>query len=209
MVAVRIIVRTVRRMLESKMLVVLTGKMGSGKTTALGMFAELGYETLAMDEYVHQSYLKDNPGYNLILKNFGPDYVNAQEVDRKRLGQLVFNDRNSLNKLNEIMLPLMRDKIILLRNPNRTIIVELAIYINHQQEFADLFDKVILITGAKDVEKKNLKTKMGYTRKFPTSTVGNIKNPIKSLPVKCDYHVDNIQDQKFLENQIKKIAKKF
>lgn len=191
------------------MLICITGKCGCGKTTAINYIKKLGYSTWMADKYIHQIYKKNKIGYLKIKKAFGNAYVNDKEVDRKKLGSLVFNDRKSLNKLNKITLPLIYDKLLELSTKTSTIFCELAIYINHEEYFKNIFDKIILISAPEKLEKNNLNKKFKTLRKFPTKRVGNLKNPIKSNQIKCDFIVENSKTKKIFYEKIKKIVNKF
>jgi dephospho-CoA kinase len=191
------------------MLICITGKLGVGKTTALNFLKSQGFITLAMDDFIHEIYQKNNIGYKMIEQSFGKSYLTPNCVDRKKLGKLVFNDVKSLQTLNKIMLPMMQNKLIQMRTTYPLAFVELAIYINHEKAFQKYFDKVILITSNKTLEKQNLKKKIGYIRKFSTNSVGNVENPIKKHIIKSDYVVDNNQDIKKMQEQIIKITKNF
>ncbi|MDR2823076.1 MAG: dephospho-CoA kinase [Mycoplasmataceae bacterium] len=191
------------------MLICITGKLGVGKTTALNILKSQRFITLAMDDFIHEIYQKNNIGYKMIEKAFGKIYLTAQSVDRKKLGKLVFNDVKSLKKLDNIMIPMMQNKLVQMRDTYPLSFVELAVYINYEKVFKKYFDKVILIISDKTLEKQNLKRKIGYIRKFSTNTVGNTKNPIKNRLIKSDYVVENNQDIKNLRNQIVKITKNF
>ncbi len=190
------------------MLVCITGKSGVGKTTATQYIKKLGFNTWIADKYVHEIYQYGNIGYLAIKKVFGNEYVNSKEVDRKKLGLLVFNDIKSLKKLNEITLPLIKNKLLELKRKNTLIFCELAIYINHENYFKNVFDKIILISAPKTLEKDNLKNKFGSLRKFPTKRVGSLKNPIKNNTIKYDFCVDNFENINIFQDNIKKITHK-
>ncbi|MDR0826040.1 MAG: dephospho-CoA kinase [Mycoplasmataceae bacterium] len=191
------------------MLICITGVAGSGKSTVLGMLKKLKYNTFAMDDYVHQIYQRDDLGYKLIIDHFGKQYVNEQEVDRKALGKLVFNDKKQLAKLNSIMIPVMQNKLVELISLKQTYFVELAVYLNHEKSFKKYFKKIILILVPKKLEKNNLKQKFNHLKKFPTKNVGNLKNPIEINAIKHDYLLENNSDKKTLLKNILKIVKKF
>lgn len=165
------------------MLVCLTGKTGSGKSTVLNQINNLGYKTYEMDKYIHYIYQVNQPGYELIKSYFGEIYVNGNEVDRKKLGQLVFNHKEKLIKLNELMLPLIRNEIIRIKNTSNTkeiIFIELAIFLNHEEYFKNLFDQIVLVVGKSEIEEEKIKNLLWFKHKK------KVKNPIKS-ELNCEH----------------------
>jgi dephospho-CoA kinase len=190
------------------MIVCITGKSGSGKTEVIKVLKNRGFVTLVMDEYIHEIYKKNNIGYKLILQNFGKSFINGKEVDRKKLGKYVFSNEKALNLLNEIMIPVMQNKIEEMRKTYPLSFVELAVYINHVPSFKKYFDKVILVRADKNTEKSNLIKKNKSIKKFPTNNVGKLKNPIKNNKINFDILLQNISNLKDLKNKVKLITKK-
>jgi dephospho-CoA kinase len=83
----------------------LTGGIGSGKSTVAGFLAELGAATLDLDKVGHE-VLKQAGVRERLVNEFGRDILNKDgEVDRARLGRLVFNDSHALAGLNAITHP--------------------------------------------------------------------------------------------------------
>ncbi len=138
------------------MIVCITGKIGSGKSTVINQYKKLGYRTLEMDNYIHSIYKPNKIGFELIRKNFGQEYVNNKGVDRKKLGQLVFKSKEKLNKLNTITLPLIKDKILYFKKQKGIIFIELGIYITNERYFKNCFDLVILVKGKKQTTNQKL-----------------------------------------------------
>jgi dephospho-CoA kinase len=90
----------------------LTGGIGSGKSTASRILAELGAEVIDADQVGHYTYRPGSEGWDRIVEAFGPDVVSADRtIDRKRLGALVFADPGALARLNAIVQPLIRTEI--------------------------------------------------------------------------------------------------
>ncbi len=83
--------------------IALTGNIGCGKSTVARMFEELGAYTFDADRIIHSLYRKGSPVYYEVVKTFGEGILDEQgEIDRKKLAQLVFSDREKLQKLEEI-----------------------------------------------------------------------------------------------------------
>ena len=73
----------------------LTGNICSGKSKVAEYFEELGAHTLDMDKVVHNLYRKSRPLKYDLYKQFGFKIFNMRlQVDRKKLGNIVFSDRS-------------------------------------------------------------------------------------------------------------------
>ncbi|HEV3103722.1 MAG TPA: dephospho-CoA kinase [Candidatus Dormibacteraeota bacterium] len=90
-------------------LVGLTGGVGSGKSTVAAMLRELGAEVVDADEATHAVYEPSSPGYDAVVREFGPDFVRDGGIDRPKLGDLVFRDAHARRRLNAIVHPLVRE----------------------------------------------------------------------------------------------------
>jgi len=90
-------------------LIGLTGGAGSGKSTVGAMLGELGAEVLDADEAAHAAYEPGSPGFEAVVREFGPEFVRGGRIDRVRLGELVFSDQDARLRLNAIVHPLVRE----------------------------------------------------------------------------------------------------
>jgi dephospho-CoA kinase len=73
------------------------------------MLKELGAAVIDADEATHAVYEPGSPGFDAVAKEFGPDYVSNGRIDRARLGELVFHDKDARRRLNAIVHPLVRE----------------------------------------------------------------------------------------------------
>jgi phosphopantetheine adenylyltransferase / dephospho-CoA kinase len=98
----------------------LTGGVASGKSNIRKDLENLGVATIDCDQLGHATYLKGTETFNEIIKIFGQDIVDDQtgQIDRKKLGNKVFNDKIKLKSLTDIVWPqvhrLMREQIEIL-----------------------------------------------------------------------------------------------
>jgi len=84
----------------------LTGGIGSGKSTVAGFLTELGAVVLDSDKIGHEILETDAEVRQEIVDNFGRQVLNRKgHIDRKKLADIVFKDRQSLIKLNLITHP--------------------------------------------------------------------------------------------------------
>ena len=90
----------------------LTGGIGSGKSVASGMFAELGAAVVDTDEISRALTAPGGGAISPIRGSFGPEYVAADGgLDRARMRNLVFGDADAKRKLEGILHPRIRDRM--------------------------------------------------------------------------------------------------
>jgi dephospho-CoA kinase len=90
----------------------LTGGIGSGKSTVAFFVAQLGAHVLDLDKVGNEILKKDNDISKRVVREFGASILNKSgEINRKKLGKIVFNDREALMRLNNIMHPEI-DKVV-------------------------------------------------------------------------------------------------
>ena len=82
----------------------LTGGIGTGKSTASEYLAEKGFMILDADKISRSMTERNAPALKEIAKVFGPEFVDEKgELNRKALGDLVFNDKEKLAQLQSII----------------------------------------------------------------------------------------------------------
>ena len=113
----------------------LTGGIATGKSEVSRILSKLGAEVIDADSVGHNAYRPDSQAWREVVEAFGHGILKPTgEVDRKRLGSIVFNDSDARDKLNAIMHPKMtdaiRDRISELREEGaRVVVVEAALLI--------------------------------------------------------------------------------
>lgn len=85
----------------------LTGSIGMGKTTAAAMFRQYGVAVYDADAAVHQ-LMEPNGKALAPVKKLFPQIVENDNIDRKALGAVVFNNNTALASLESILHPLVQ-----------------------------------------------------------------------------------------------------
>ena len=86
--------------------IALTGGIGSGKSEAANIFAELGVPVTDVDVISHQLTATNQPLVKEIEAQFGSEYITPDgAMNRTAMRDLVFSDKSSLAKLNAILHP--------------------------------------------------------------------------------------------------------
>jgi len=89
----------------------LTGGIGTGKSKASEILRDLGAEVIAADAIGHETYLHGTEAWRELVREFGGEILETGgEVDRDKLGQLVFGNKQALEKLNSIVHPRIRSE---------------------------------------------------------------------------------------------------
>jgi dephospho-CoA kinase len=97
---------TVSAMSTKKYLIGLTGNIATGKSTVLEMLKRLGARVIDADALVHQLMVKETPVWQAILDEFGEGILASEdEIDRGKLGAIVFADAEALERLEAIIHP--------------------------------------------------------------------------------------------------------
>ena len=90
----------------------LTGGIASGKTTVSGILKELGACVLDADRVGHEAYLPNTQTWREVVAAFGEEILTPDnEIDRGKLGALVFKVPANMKKLTDIMWPRMYDMV--------------------------------------------------------------------------------------------------
>ena len=83
----------------------ITGPTGAGKTTALEVLAEMGFEIVDCDALYYQLLRADESLRRALEEAFGPVFLPDGSLDRRAVAKRVFGDPSELAKLNSIVFP--------------------------------------------------------------------------------------------------------
>jgi len=90
----------------------LTGSIGTGKSEVTRVLQELGAEVINADQVGHEAYTPHTDSWNAVVDAFGQGILQPDgEIDRRKLGAIVFADSGQMAKLNGIMHPRMADMV--------------------------------------------------------------------------------------------------
>ena len=86
----------------------LTGGIASGKSTVAAILAELGAVVIDADLLAREVVEKGTPGLAAVVEAFGPEVLTPEgDLDRPKVGSIVFNDEASRRVLEGIVHPLV------------------------------------------------------------------------------------------------------
>jgi dephospho-CoA kinase len=112
-----------------KYIIGLTGSIGTGKSVVRRMLEHLGAYGIDADALAHRAMAPDAPGYKEVVETFGKFILQPDgQIDRAKLGRLVFADQDALARQEAIIHPLVSQALdILIKRATQKVIVIEAI----------------------------------------------------------------------------------
>ena len=148
-----------------KYLIGLTGNIATGKSVVRRMLEHLGSYTIDADSLTHRALVKDAPGYKPTVEMFGNWILDDdQQIDRTKLGEMVFRDSEALAKLEYIIHPLVRQAIELLveRATQKVIVIEAIKLL--ESGLGELCNDIWVTYATEDVQIERLMRKRKHSR---------------------------------------------
>jgi len=172
----------------------LTGGVASGKSTVARMFEELGAKVIEADRIGHELLGSTQPPYNEIVRRFGKELLDASgEIDRRRLGAIVFSDAAKLRELNAILHPRIIERVEAeaqryhAQDPRAVILVDAALIF--EAGIGGRFAKVIVAWCPPEMQIERLMAKAGLSRKEAEQRVAS-QIPADEKRRRADYVID-------------------
>lgn len=143
------------------MILGLTGAIGSGKSTVLAIFSELGAATYSADALCHEFYdAPDSALVTALRKRWGCGiFDDSGKVNRRKIGKIVFSDERELEFLTGLLYPELRVKIgDILKDARRRskdlTVIEIPLLFEHDWQIE--FDFTVAVWTDHEVRRKRL-----------------------------------------------------
>lgn len=183
----------------------LTGGIATGKSTVAGMFRELGAEVVDADLIARDVVKKGAPAWKMIKDEFGDDILlDNHEIDREKLGDLIFNDTERKDRLNRIVHPAVfheigeRIKQIEKNSPDAIVILDVPLLIEAGMQ--DGFSNVILVYVPEEVQAERLMQRDGFSKQEAFARIRS-QMPIEEKKTIADIVIDNTKDLEHTRRQ--------
>jgi dephospho-CoA kinase len=177
------------------LLVGLTGGIASGKSLVARVFKELGAHVIDADRIVHELLEPDQEAWREVLDHFGravlfPDNV----IDRRKLGEIVFNDAKEREWLNKCLHPKVfaaytcRVNHLRDREPDAIIVLDAALLI--ETGYDRNMDKIIVVYADREQQIERLSIRDTLTRSQALARIAS-QMPLSEKRGRADYVIDN------------------
>ena len=139
------------------LLVALTGGIGSGKSLAAEFFAACGAQILDFDRLARDVVERGTEGFDEIVARFGDEVLKNGELDRAKLGEIVFADGIARKDLEAITHPKIRaafDAVVAELEPDAILVSQIPLLA--ESSYAYPFDFVVTVSASEDTRRARL-----------------------------------------------------
>lgn len=146
----------------------LTGGLASGKTLIAKELARLGCHVINADALGHQVLEPSGSAYSAVIREFGQEILDGNQISRKKLSAIVFNNPERLKALTDIVHPAVHSlsdaqKAELERKHPAGILVYEAAILVETGAFRD-FDKLIVASCPEEIQIERAMARDSSTR---------------------------------------------
>lgn len=135
------------------MIIGLTGGIGSGKSAAGIEFEKLGITVIDADEIAQKASLKNSKAYKEIVEYFGASILdNSQNIDRRKLRNIVFNDDEQKKKLEQILHPAIREDISFAISNSKSPYTIIMVPLIYETNSKDNYNRILVIDCDEDIQ---------------------------------------------------------
>ncbi len=187
----------------------ITGGIGSGKSVVCKIFNNLKVPVYNSDEIAKKILNSDEKIISTLKNNFGDNiYLDSNVLDKKKLSEIIFNDKLSLKKVNEIVHPVIKKHfqnwLKKRKKENHKYIIKEAAILFESGTFREL-DKIITVFSPENIRIKRLEIR----DKVDVNTIRKkISNQIsEEEKIKMSDFVIYNDDKNLLVPQVLKIHK--
>ena len=196
-----------------KVVIGLTGGIGTGKSTVSQILKEKKFPVIDLDIISHE-VIKFPKVVEKIVENFGKEVLEYNNtgnwiVSREKLGRVIFGNREKRLILNSIMHPeilrIMREKILECKKENKIIFVEIQLLFEVQWEKE--FDYILLVSAEKETQIKRILARDNRSKEEALSII-NSQMSLDEKKKRSDYVIENDGNIQDLEKKVDDFLKK-
>ena len=188
-----------------KRAIALTGSIATGKSSVATFLKLFGYEVIDADEIAHQLLDKHKKE---IERLFGKEIVEKDGVNRRKLGDIVFNNPREREKLEKFLHPKIR-KVIFSLSENLdkkgvNYFIEIPLFFETK---AYPIKRIVVVYAPKEIQIKRLTQNNGLSTQEALKRI-EAQLYIEYKKKLADFVIDNSKDLKHLQKEVEKFLRK-
>ena len=185
----------------------ITGSIACGKSLVSNYLQEKGYTIIDADKIGHTA-LKAEEVKKQLVNKFGKSILKDNEVNRVVLGKLVFQNKENLKALNNIIHPQIRKDIleqIKAHKDKKLVFIDIPLLF--EAKFDDLVEKIIVVSLDEKIQLERLMNRNSLSKEEALQRIRS-QIPVREKEKLGDYVVDNSFTQENTYKQVDRILEK-
>lgn len=169
----------------------LTGNIATGKSLVAGILSELGAEIIDADKLAHEVVQPGTEVYRQVVSIFGKCVIRSDgEIDRVKLGQIVFADPEAMRRLENVIHPavIARAQEILATTKATVVVIEAIKLLEAGMD--SICDAIWVVTSPREVQVQRLMEERGLTQQEAELRI-DAQPPQEEKILRADVVIDN------------------
>ena len=178
----------------------LTGGIGSGKTTVAKLFETLGVPVFYADSEAHRIRNRAEVSEQ-IVRHFGSAILSGEQIDKRKLAEVVFNDSSALQWLNNLLHPLVVEAFAEwceVQSETHPPFVMMEAALIFEANLEHLFDKIIVVDAPEDLCVSRVMTRENISREEVLQRMSQQINPAEKIE-KANLFIHNDERDSLIE----------
>ena len=167
----------------------LTGGLASGKSTVSNLLKRQGVPVIDADEIAHQALRPGTGPYQKVLSHFGKTILAAdQSIDRKKLGALVFNQKDELLYLESVIHPYVQEQVLIHKEQALARGHGIAVYdvpLLFEKNLMPQFDRIVVVGTKEETQIQRVLKRNQWSREEALARLRN-QLPIEDKIARAD-----------------------
>ena len=192
----------------------LTGGIGSGKTSVSNVFEKLGTPVIDTDVIARELVDNNEDILQQIADTFGPDVLTHNGgLDRKKLAQIVFNDKQNKQSLEKILHPEIKAEVSrqinilsIRRKPPAYIIIVVPLLI--ESNYQDIIDRILVVIADQAVRIARVQKRDNRSLSKVEAIINNQVDDSTRL-AEADDIIENNSNINTIEEKVKDLHEKY
>ena len=173
------------------MIVGLTGGIGSGKSSAVKIFKELGIDSIDADGVAKNILNLNKSARKLFIAEFGDKYIlKNHKINRDLLRKDIFNDKSKIKKLESIIHPIVREEIFEFIQKSESIYTIIDVPLIFETKSEDFYNKIVVVDCDTNTQILRASLRDNQTEESILKIIGNQATREERFSI-ADYVINN------------------
>lgn len=186
----------------------ITGGIACGKSTISNWLKQWGYPVIDADVISRQVMKKNEQAFLPVVSEFSKEILDENgEINRMKLAEMIFTDKEKRNRLNEIVHPIIHKEIERLYQEYQTLGKEMIFFdipLLFEGEMNIDLDYVVVVAISKELQLKRLVERNGYSTAHALDRIKS-QMSVEEKKRHADFVIDNEGSLENTENQLIKV----